>query len=45
MFVFWPHAATGSTHYFFFFALQDLQVPQVQALPLALDFGPLPNPG
>jgi hypothetical protein len=34
--------ATGGAHYFFFFALQDLQVPQVQALPLGL---PLPKPG
>jgi hypothetical protein len=44
MLVFWLHAATGSTHYFFF-ALQVLQVPQVQALLLAFVFGPLPNPG
>jgi len=29
----------------FFFALQSLQVPHVQALPLAFDFGPLPKPG
>jgi hypothetical protein len=42
--IFWLHAATGSTHYFFF-ALQALQVPQVHALPLAFAFGPLPNPG
>jgi len=41
--VLWLHAATGGTHYFFF-ALQALQVPQVQAF-FAFDFGPLPNPG
>jgi hypothetical protein len=28
--VFWLHATTGGAHYFFF-ALQTLQVPQVQA--------------
>jgi len=36
-------AATGSAHYFFF-DLQALQVPQVQAF-FDFDFGPLPKPG
>lgn len=45
MLVFRHATATGGAHYFFFFALQALQVPQVHALPLALAFGPFPNPG
>ena len=37
----------GDIFFALFFDLQSLQVPQVQALPLAFDFdfGPLPKPG
>jgi hypothetical protein len=41
--VFRLHTAASCTHYFFF-ALQALQVPQVQAF-FDFAFGPLPKPG